>query len=528
MVFFRMNKKMKKEQLGIAVFSLVFGAIYSLANQLYLWNTVCVRLWEIIAFGRGCFFLLNMIWCVIGNGVKRTEEAKQYSLKLELVLFFILFITYMVCLFTYFPGVGMNDGLNMLNEGMAISRQFPVFYCAFVTLLGKIGYHFGTLQISIALYSVCQVIAVSLISAGIIGWFWRKPVSRIAKVIFCLYFVFEPILALYAISMLKDTLFSLLLIWTMIFLYEIIHENAWIHKGNMFWLLFWIDLVGIVTLRNNGIYIVAVLLLILLFSYPDYRKKLLLMTGGIIIILGLGKLIMLNYGSEQLFQEVVGIPLQQIAAVISEDGDITEEQEKFVGQIMSLDIIKEKYNPHTLDVLKWDHENFDGGFLDEHRGEFLKIWAQLLPKNLDIYIRAYLNQTYWFWAPRQEGTVQCFYTILSFADNQWLYEFVENNGIHDQPLFPEPVNTVLRSYYNLGKYFLREGICFWIMMTSALLLYLKKRVWKHLLIYVPCILLWLTIMISTPVAFSLRYVFAFVYGLPLFIGVLFIREKNGE
>lgn len=528
MVFNRMNGEVRKEQLFIAAFSLLFGIIYSLADQLYCFNRVSLAWGKVFIAWLGCYFLLNVIWYVTCNCFQKTEERKHYSFKLEMVLFFILLVSYIICLFTYFPGVGMNDGLNILNERMSISKQFPVFYCAFVTLLGKIGYHFGTLQISIALYSVCQVIAASLISAGIIGWFWRKRVPQIIKIIFALFFVFEPLVSMYVISMLKDTLFSLLLIGAMIFLYEIIHESPWPNKGKLFWVLFWMDLAGIAVLRNNGVYISVVLLIILTYGYSAYRKKFVLMIGGLIVILGLGKLVMLHYGEEQLFQEVAGIPLQQIAAVVSEDGDMTEEQEVFIGQIMSLDIIKEKYNPYTLDVLKWDHENFNREFLNENKGEFLKIWAQLLPKNLDIYIKAYLNQTYWFWAPRQEGTVQCFYTILNFAGNQWLYEFVENNGIHDQPLFPETINNVLRSYYNLGQYYFREGVCFWIMLGSAFLLFLKKRDWNQLLIYLPCILLWLTIMISTPVASSMRYVFAFVYGLPVFVGVLFIGEKNGE
>lgn len=516
-----------KEQLYILTFSFVFGMLYSLANQLYFCDKVIISVFQVLVAGILCWILLNGILYFIRHDFRCSKT--KYSIKLELTFFVLLMISYIICLFTYFPGVGMNDGLNMLNEGMAICRQFPVFYCAFVTLLGKIGYHFGTLQISIALYSICQIMVVSLLSAIIIGWFWRKNVPNVIKIMFAIFFNLEPLLALYAISMLKDTLFSVMLILVMIFLYEIIYHNQWVERGNIFWILFGVTLAGVLTLRNNGVYIVVTLLIILAICYSGYRKKILLMAGGLLVILGMGKLVMLHYGEEQLFQEVVGIPLQQIAAVVSEEGNLTKEQEDIIDSIMPLDVIKEKYNPYTVDVLKWDHENFNTEFLNDHKVEFLKVWFQLLPQHFGTYVKAYLNQTFWFWAPRQEGSVQCFYTILSFADNQWLYEFVEKNGIHDQPLFPDKMNSALRSFYNLGKYFFREGVCFWIMLGSALLLCLQKRHFKHLLVYLPCMLLWLTIMISTPVASSMRYVLALVYGLPVFIGLLFINEeKIGE
>lgn len=191
-----------------------------------------------------------------------------------------------------------------------------------------------------------------------------------------------------------------------------------------------------------------------------------------------------------------------------------------------MNIIKQKYNPATVDVLKWDHENFNTEFLNENKVKFLQIWSELLIPNLDIYIKSYLQQTYWFWAPRQEGNVQIFYTIETFADNTWLIEFVEKYGIHDQPLLPEKINTALRSYYSYGKYFLREGVCFWMILQCGLLLVLKRKKLKEIVIFLPYMLLWLTLMISTPVASSMRYVFAFVYGLPVFLALLLINEAS--
>lgn len=516
----------EKYPLFLMLFSIAFGIVYSIGRQLYETGLLNVSFIEIIISGVLCFICLNVGRYLSYKLSAESSDALQYGWDLELKIFVLLLASYLVCLCTYFPGVGMNDGLNMLNEGMGISKQFPVYYCIFVTLLGKIGYRLGSLQISIALYSICQVFAVSAILAGVIGWFWRKNIRGIFKVCLTLFLVLEPIFPMYAISMLKDTLFALFLAASLIFLYEMIHGNLQMKKEKWFWIFFGIDLAGIVVLRNNGVYIVGILLAVLIILFRVYRKKLLLITGSLCIVLFFGRLVMAQYGQTQLFQEMAGIPLQQIAAVVSEDGYMEKEQEEFVEQIMPLSIIKQKYNPATVDVLKWDHENFNTEFLNEHKAEFLKVWSELLIPNFDIYIKAYLQQTYWFWAPRQEGDVQVFYTIETFADNSWLIEFVEKNGIHDQPLLPESLNSVLRSYYNYGRYFLREGVCFWIMLGCALLLFLKRKNWKEFVIFLPCILLWLTLMISTPVASSMRYVFAFVYGLPIYFVFLLIKDEG--
>ncbi|WP_162611977.1 hypothetical protein [Eubacterium sp. An11] len=110
-------------------------------------------------------------------------------------------------------------------------------------------------------------------------------------------------------------------------------------------------------------------------------------------------------------------------------------------------------------------------------------------------------------------------------NNAWLTDFLVTSGIHDQPLLPEMLNNILRVWYGLGNKFLREGVCFWIMLGSLLLSILKNKTWKMILVYSPIFLLWLTLMISTPVSSAMRYVFVFAYTLPFFLGVLFIKTR---
>ena len=86
---------------------------------------------------------------------------------------------------------------------------------------------------------------------------------------------------------------------------------------------------------------------------------------------------------------------------------------------------------------------------------------------------------------------------------------------------------LFKKYYGLSKYFLREGILFWIMIASLIVYRIRSKNRRAVLIYMPLIALWGTIMISTPMNHSLRYVFSLVYALvPVDIGLMTIREKE--
>lgn len=260
------------------------------------------------------------------------------------------------------------------------------------------------------------------------------------------------------------------------------------------------------------------------FFMAEYRKNILQAAVAVIIGIIINSLPLRLAHHEPLFQEKAGIPLQQISAVIANDGNITTEQANFINHLMPLNDIKKLYNPASVDPIKWNHELFDSQYLNAHKKEFLITWAQLLPANFSTYVKAYLQQTFWFWAPLQKGTTQCFYSIETYADNLWLIDFVKESGIHDQPLFSQNINQLFKKYYRLSSYFFREGVLFWFMLASALLLTLKQKNKSTILLYLPAILLWLTLMISTPVNSSLRYVLVFAYSLPFYIGFLLMHD----
>ena len=64
----------------------------------------------------------------------------------------------------------------------------------------------------------------------------------------------------------------------------------------------------------------------------------------------------------------------------------------------------------------------------------------------------------------------------------------------------------------------------WLAIGSALLAIFKKK-YRYLLLFLPGMLVFATIMIATPVAFSLRYVFVLALSLPVYI-LSFLLDKR--
>lgn len=520
------NKEMKINMIIVGilvVFSILLGLIYSLASELLAVEQLGIKMTDTIIFSCVCFFILMLVF----NFIQRVDNIQTYKTypfikKESYIIFVISLCVNLVCFFTYFPGVGMNDGLNILYYGMSQSQQFPVFYCMTLTILKKIGLLLGSLQYSIAIYSILQIICISLLYTWIGVWFSKKCAPKILKYIVLMYLLLEPLLAMYAISMLKDTLFSLLLLVLMMIVYDLVIERKVMTRKDL--LFFAVVLFGVLSLRNNGSYIVFPVLIILLVCFSKNRKKIIYMIIFSVFIMFIQKIMMMYFGEEQLFQEAVGIPLQQMAAVVANGGKITTEQKEFLNNLMPLKKMAEQYSPETVDAIKWN-SMFNRTYLNEHKVQFLVTWFDMLVNNFLIYVKAYLQQTFWFWAPLQEGTVQCFYSIETVANNAWLEKFLVTSGIHDQSLFPDSWNNVLRIWYGWGSKFFREGVCFWIMFSSLILTVLKNRNGKIILVYIPALLLWITIMISTPVASSMRYVFVLAYALPFFIGLPFIKMR---
>lgn len=466
--------------------------------------------------------VINIIIWVKNTKFSVIEKNKQQSMRKTNFKFFIVFwilivIPYFLYLLTYAPGAVLGDSFASITQGLGevpYNNHHPVLYSMFVGVFMKIGTLFGSNNVGVMLYSTAQLIIISGIIAYFLLWMKKHNIKLIYILFTYLFFVANTVFAAYSIIMWKDPLFCGFVFLMCLYLYDIAHKNGEQLKNFTGIAKFVILMFLIAFFRNNGLFIAAAIYIALLLTY---RTKLLIFniinTITILVIIIIQGPIYTKLGIISPAEESFGIPLQQTARVIAHDGNITEEQKTFLNQILPLERWKENYQPCLADPIKW-HPEFNKQFLSENKIQYIKVWLKMLPSNFGEYVKAYLMETYGFWSIETKNA-------YGFVDT---YILENNYDIERRDCIKMLTGSSIENLYSTPD-FLGSGTLFWIMSLSIILLIATKKS-KYILTLLPCIIGWSTIMIATPVAFSLRYVFMLAYALPLMIILPFMNKRE--
>lgn len=513
----------KIAQVLMAVFSIIFGLVKSLSEFVYDKDEVNVDLVQSGLYAFICYLLLNIAYYIITRDYSVKPIEIKSPRKLWWTFFAIFLLSYTICWLTYWPGNVYIDNWNIAQRGMSIADQHPIIYCAFIVLLTNISIWLGSINYSIIIYTFLQILIMSLFMSSLYFFIFQRKIPKAIKTILLLVCILLPIYALFTISNTKDIYWALCMAGFIILLYRL---NISQKQNRRFWILFNIYTLGIVLIRNNGIYIILPTLVCMLFLFPHIKKKLLVSLGGVLLSIVLTSIWVKSLDVQPLFKEKVGIPIQQIAAVVKKEGNITSEQKEFISKMLPIDTIKKRYNPYCVDTIKWRNSGFNSKFLNEHSFEFLNIWKNIIAQNFKISVVAYLQAVYWYWAPNEREKLDLIIGVVSHK-NQTLMQWLLKKNYVEHEFSSSRIKKELIKYYESAYGFWHEGSLFWILMVSALLYYIKRRNFKDLIIYLPIFLLWCTLMIAAPIH-SFRYVLSYIYILPLYIALLFIDAKERD
>lgn len=454
-----------------------------------------------------CYFLFKLL-----DKIKISNHNDTFSSKKVFIINFIsLMLTGLLFLITFYPGNVMIDTLYIFKNPVEISSQHPIFYIWLVTIPFKVFYKlFSNINIAVFLTCLIQLIIASGIISFIIAWFNNTFKNKILTILISLYFIFVPIITNYNTTLVKDSAFCLILFCTIPIIYEIIKSNSYWIKNRKNFVITCIIFSLVCLVRNNGLYIILILLLILMLAYKKQFKYYLLMTLIILVISFITSL----FSNKQLFQEKVGIPLNQLAYVIYTDGKIDDKNLNYLEKIYDYDLFKKNYYPFLIDTIKWD-DNFNREYLNNNSKEFIKVWVKTLPNNLEGYIKSYALSTYGNWS------------IDKFYKTQSVFLGVDDDN---KTLFPDLKNTnttlsFMKPFYNKTVTYLSSGVCFWILVFFSLYIIYKKA-YKLLLLTIPLYGVWLSLMLATPFSLAFRYMSPFMYLLPFIILITIIKTRN--
>ena len=519
-------RKYIKTNLSTILFSFFFALVLLLDTKL-TFNGESISAFTNVMWGS--FFFSDILWfcfffCItyvlLTNIVKfynkiPVKDGNKKKLPIFKISFFVLVIAWLPYLLTYFPGGVFYDtfaSIKQVENGFSgLTNHNPVLYTLILKLFTTLGEltHVG-LKGGLFYFLVVQYITCTLILSYAVKVIYKKQISKWYAYGTLLFFALFSLVPFYVISIWKDTPFSFVLFLFITFLLD---KGFYFANRKKDFLCYLLLALLICFLRNNGILIILGMTFLIFLG--NKNKKFLLSSGGLLLIVLFiqGPIYSHFHMNGSTFLEASAIPFQQITYSIREGIELEEADYNFIKSVMPLGTLKGAYTSVNFDTIKF-HESFDSYTFSSGKKEFLRLWLKLLPKNFNNYVEAYLLQTLGFW------------DYLRGNDTAYIQNTIWKNDYHlEQTDLIEKVSGISLKKVLEPKVYLSSALFVWVSFLSMVLVVQKKK-YKHLLYYAPCIVLWVSIMIGTPIAFSLRYVYVFVLFLPFSFIIPLLSESE--
>lgn len=430
-------------------------------------------------------------------------------------IFLLMWLPYYL---TYFPGIISKDALSSIGQSIGteiLNNHHPVLFTLSMKLILKVGSLFTTLNGAMGIFCFIHMLLFASILSYFCVWLICHKANCYLFYVTVLYFAFNPAIALYSVYMTKDILFSGCLLIFILLLDKIVESRGEeLRKGASFFKLGTSGLL-VVFLRNNGIFIVLGTLLCFMLVYKKVWKQF-----GVLLLIALlmngfvkGPVFSLLEIPESSFAESMSIPLQQVAQTICDEGEISKEASLYLNKILDFDTVKKTYSPGVTDPYKF-HEDFDDAYLNQTKGEFLKVWVELLPKNLDSYVKAYLMQTSGYWHIGQTESLSTYGVLKNEMGIKQVNVIKSITGISLEPII-EKLILACRKAPVFCFFTNMAGMMFFLLFYCLLQAYRGKK--ENILSVMPVVFLWLTLLIAAPAYCKFRYMFILALMMPYLI-----------
>lgn len=449
---------------------------------------------------------------ITGN-TENTENTAGFFRKTYICIYAVWFVFFLV----FYPGTAMNDTIHIIEDPIKLSNQHPILYNMYLYTFYRVGCFLQNPNLGLALLSLVQMTGMAYVLAKAIAMLRQRGSARWLCRTLTIYFGIAPLFPTYAVSAIKDTPFSICLFALLLLLYELAVGKGALLDSRPYQIKMSLWLFGIVSFRNNGVMIVLGLALVLCLLYKRHVKQLAFLFGGVMILWLLVTSLVTPAEKEPLFQERVGIPLQQTAAVIVKGRPLEADEAQYLYKLLPEEEWQ-NYAPGCSDILKWSKQ-FDRAYLNQTKGQFMRTWGKLLLKNPGVCTEAYLLGTYGIWGIETRNKEQYY--------NKEIWE--NTLGLYQSSPLPEPIRKLIYVYYcNRFTYrYLSMGTAYWLLLAVTLWL-LYKRSYQFVVVAVPLWLLFASLLLATPIAFAFRYGFVIAMAFPFYVILPFMDNGKGS
>lgn len=420
--------------------------------------------------------------------------------------------------FARYPGVLTTDSLTTLQQLLgdeAYNNMMPFWHTMTVKVFVELGLLlFGDINAAVALFHAAQILFLAACFGYALMTLYQIGVPKWALAAFFLIFAVQPYNIAYSVTLWKDIPFAGAVLLFITALYRILKSVGRKSYGPLV-----LGAAGMSLWRTNGMLAFGVTFLVLALLLRKSQPRLLKVMLGVLVgcwFLMYPFLTLLGIGQTH-FVEVLSVPLQQIARVITQGRTLTPEQTDLLGQILILDRVTQVYDPLTVDPIKYEAFQYGNQeYFLNHLWEYLKLYLQLGLAYPADYLKAWIDETKGYW----NGGY--FFWIYTKGVHENVYGLVASYGS----------NSIASLYAALFRYvekleilqpFTSIGLQVWAIVSCTLVNALKKR--RELLLGIPLVVLAAGLWIGTPVYAEFRYAYPFFLAAPFLIAVTVWEKK---
>lgn len=430
-------------------------------------------------------------------------------------VFIIIYTT--IFILGYFPGILSPDSINQIDQTFTgiYSNHHPFWHTLIIQLCLRAGTAiWGSTNAGVCIYSILQIICMSFSFGYAVMALYDLKLSYRILIPVVIYFTLMPYHIMYSFTMWKDVLFGAAAVVFITSLFRLLHGRRLSDH-----VLLIISSFGICLLRSNGQIAFAVTFIAAIFVLGKKYIRVILIMAAVLVCT-----VVLKYPVLQALHvtqpdtiESLSIPSQQIARVIADGGELTDEQKKLLENVVDVDRVAETYQWYTSDYIKdLVRERDNQEYISEHKADFIKMYLQIGIRHPSSFIKGWIDAT--------KGYYNSGYGIFN-----WTVVQKNEHGIERHTLIPavqKIMDAYTASYNNIWPLqpLVSIGLFVWaVIILAAVGIAGRKR---ETILTVPCIAMVLTLLIATPIYAEFRYAYALFTCMPVLIGTVIFTEKE--
>lgn len=529
------------------ILSILFSQFLIIGEIVYVFHSIqiCNSFWVALIY----WSLSSIVLFIILRPIVEKLLYFLYNLKLRpsssainyRFLFFVsvsirvlCFLLFYPCLFDFDAGLGLRI---MLDPDEVVSNHHPYAVQLVHAIFYNWGFWLGDPTYGLAFLSIIFIFASSYIiiyltkniGAYVENQRWTKLVGYTLALF--------PVFPLLSITCTKDGFFAYCFLFYLATLIKIYVTNGACLKNVSFALINIIAIILICLTRHQGIYIVAIEFIVLIFTYKKYFKNILAISLFTLLLFFVYNdvYLELNHVEPTNKKETYNMLFQQTANYLrSYPDEVTKEEYEAISTVLNIDSITHNYEYNITDNVKkyyyWtEGENsIKDGLIHfrhvNHTGEsialknYRKVWFKMLLKHPISYFDAWLCVISGFFY--NNGV-----SLIAF-DTNWVNSeaTTPQYGFSQFKEVSNLVSSINGYLSNLPLFELIFGISFYNWCAIFLLSILIARRNKYILSVILPVTLSLCFLLLCPVA-SGRYEYPIIVSLPILF-VLVVKKQN--